>query len=231
MRRSAILEQTNGRPGVVPRALGLIDTMEVLSTGWADGLLGFTVFCWAVAVVTMMNFADSQTNLSRRATGYAADGNGESASNFVFVGIMTAIPFMMANDIAHTCSCCDQLMDTINDVGIRRGENCYARVAWLESRLKQLHNSQGLGFKVAGTVLDQRFLKGAAVALGSGLTTLISTLLALSETSAGAAVGANITSCALSAQEATSIRAARRRPRRSSRPWPRATPRAPTTSP
>jgi len=132
MRRSAILEQTNGRPGVVPRALGLIDTMEVLSTGWADGLLGFTVFCWAVAVVTMMNFADSQTNLSRRATGYAADGNGESASNFVFVGIMTAIPFMMANDIAHTCSCCDQLMDTINDVGIKHGETCFASVAWLE---------------------------------------------------------------------------------------------------
>jgi len=34
-------------------------------------------------------------------------------------------------------------MDAINDAGIKHGETCYARVGWLESRLKQLRNSQG----------------------------------------------------------------------------------------
>ena len=206
--------------------------MATLSHGWGVGLMGFTLFCWGLALGGFCDYINHPLNDARIAVG--ATGNDEPRDPNSFptgVIVWKMVPFLLANDVAFTSSCCDQLMDTINDVGIRRGENCYARVAWLESRLKQLHNSQGLGFKVAGTVLDQRFLKGAAVALGSGLTTLISTLLALSETSAGAAVGANITSCALSAQEATSIRAARRRPRRSSRPWPRATPRAPTTSP
>jgi len=129
---------------------------------------------------------------------------------------LIATPFLMANDVAQTSSMCDKLMYTINDVGIKHGDACFARVAWLETRLKQLNHGQGaqqlrfcaccclaldltllvpagLGFKVAGAVLDQRLLKTVALALGGGLTTLITTLLALDDTPAAAA-GSNISS-------------------------------------
>lgn len=51
----------------------------------------------------------------------------------------------------------------------------------VEQSLKNLHFGQGLGFQVAGVVVDRKTLTNVAMALFGGLTTLISVLLALSE--------------------------------------------------
>jgi len=83
-------------------------------------------------------------------------------------------------DVALTSSKCDELMDKLTDVGIKYGEKQHVRVDWLETRLRRPHHSQGLGFVIFGMVLDRRSLGKLAFAIGSGLGTVITWVLALS---------------------------------------------------
>ena len=99
--------------------------------------------------------------------------------HFVMLVLLLPQPLLLAISVARTCSLCGDLMDSLNQVAIKYGESCHARVDFLETRLKQLNNGQGLGFVFAGFLLDLRTLKGIAMTLAGGLTTLITTLLAL----------------------------------------------------
>ena len=95
-----------------------------------------------------------------------------------------AAPLLIANDVAQTSSKCDELMmmmmSKLNDLGIKHGEKHHGRIDWLETRLRRLHHSQGLGFVIFGMVLDRRSLGKLAFAVGSGLITVITWALALS---------------------------------------------------
>jgi len=163
---------------VVEPALKLIDTFDTLSRGWGLGLLGGTILCWAMALGQFIQLLDKPTSDAK-----LADGQPPPA-NIPLITILSMVPFWMASDITQTSSLCDQLVDTINDAGIRYREPCYTRIAWLESRLTQLNRGQGLGFKVAGTVIDQRLLNIMAVSLAGGLSTVLTTLFALTDESA-----------------------------------------------
>jgi len=111
--------------------------------GWRLGILGVTTLCWSMSLAIFIQFLDKPTHAARVAAGL-------SVPPFVpLIGINAFMPFWVASDIAQTSSLCDELMDTINDAGIRYGDTSYARIAWLESRLKQLNRGQGLGFKIA----------------------------------------------------------------------------------
>lgn len=131
------------RATVVEPALKLIDTFDTLSRGWGLGLLGGTILCWAMALGQFIQLLDKPTSDAK-----LADGQPPPA-NIPLITILSMVPFWMASDITQTSSLCDQLVDTINDAGIRYREPCYTRIAWLESRLTQLNRGQGLGFKIA----------------------------------------------------------------------------------
>ena len=77
------------------------------------------------------------------------------------------------------------------------GEGCHARIDWLETRLRRLHNSQGLGFVIFGLVLDQRVLRTLAAAIGGGLITAVTWVLALSNETVLVTTGA----CALGKEQ------------------------------
>ena len=72
-------------------------------------------------------------------------------------------------------------MDALNDVRIKHKKAAHLQIEWLETALSRLHHGQGLGFQVGGTVVDRRTLRNAVVAIGGGLTTIVTTLLALSD--------------------------------------------------
>ena len=72
-------------------------------------------------------------------------------------------------------------------------------------RVTRQNKGQGLGFKVAGKVVDKPYLAKVAGQLYGGLATVVTTLLALAATSPTPAVG--VSECALSAAQAGSIRA------------------------
>ena len=73
-------------------------------------------------------------------------------------------------------------------------------------RVRRQNKGQGLGFKVAGKVVDKPYLAKVAGQLFGGLVTVVTALLALAATSAAPAAG--VSECALSAAQAGSIRAA-----------------------
>ena len=78
-------------------------------------------------------------------------------------------------------------------------------MCWLEICLKNLNRGQGLGFTVQGVVVDKRTLKNIALAIGGGLTTLVTTLLALSEDAEMPSASSGV--CGLSESENEAIRA------------------------
>ena len=163
---------------LVADALELDEVMGQLSAGWGMGLAGFTtlMFGWFGAMFCM--FINKPYFAAIAATGADSVLRQEL---IVFMMVFTSCaPLLIANDVAQTSSCCDLLLSKLNDLGIKHGEGCHARIDWLETRLRRLHNSQGLGFLIFGLVLDQRVLRALAVGLGGGLITAITWVLALS---------------------------------------------------
>ena len=140
--------------------------------------------------------------------------------------IFTPMLFLMALDLASTSSKADALLDTFNHAGIKHGPNSYQHIAWLGSSLRQLNRDQGkklsptclpapraltddracsagLGLKLLGSVVDKKSIRNAGIAVCGGATTLVTTMLALSEDSQPSAA---TTACSLSAAEAAALR-------------------------
>jgi len=183
---------------VAKPVLALEQTMTLLTSGWATGMIGMITVLWAFTVANLAQLFNVPVldALDRM------DGN-DPGTNFglsVRVIIVTApMPIMMAVDLTKTSSRCDELKDCINQSGIRHGPTCFHNLAWLETRLRQMNNDQGLGFKVGGMVLDKKKLAVIAISLGSGLVTLITYMIALQDTPA-VAVGGNATCAPTAAQ-------------------------------
>ena len=120
---------------------------------------------------------------------------------------LALLPFPIAWDIAGTSSCCDELMAELNKARIKHGEEVHLKIHCLETALKQLvrpspprcrlpasttplpsstacagcwqNRGQGLGFAVAGTVINRRSLMAGAVKLSGALSVVVTSLLAL----------------------------------------------------
>ena len=161
-------------------ALALNGAMARLSRGWSTGLVGLTAtsaFMFTSALIIFVNKPKNHT--------------GAAVSMFILAGF----PLLLWNDVTQTSSWCDKLMVKLNDSGIKFGEKCRVLIDWLETRLRRLHQSQGLGLVKFGMVLDQRVLDALAVAIGGALITIITWVLALSDNTA--VLGAGTEACAL----------------------------------
>ena len=109
-------------------ALALRGKFELLSRGWAGGLAGLGGFCWLLA-------------LGAFALALRAVGQHMVAARVQFMAIAAGaalLPFPLAWDIAHTSSFCDLLVDELNEVRIRHGVACDAKITHLEVALGNL---------------------------------------------------------------------------------------------
>ena len=75
-------------------------------------------------------------------------------------------------------------MNVLNDMAYRRGLECHAEVEWLKRRLQGLNYGQSLGISIWSVVIDRKTLATIAIAISSGIVTVVTALLALSEDTA-----------------------------------------------
>jgi len=52
--------------------------------------------------------------------------------------LFTALPLLMAKDVAHTSTYCDLVIDELNEARAKHGPESHLKIQWLESTLKQL---------------------------------------------------------------------------------------------
>ena len=114
---------------------------------------------------------------------------------------------LVALDLASCSTKVDELLDVLNNAGVKHGPKSYLHLAWLESRLRQMSNDQGLGFQVMGVVVDKKTIKRAFIAMGAGLFTIATTLVALNDDAVIAGSGAS-SACLLSVTQVATFKAA-----------------------
>ena len=163
---------------LVDESLALDSIMAQLSHGWSLGLAGISVMIGSVALSSLASLVNQPYHDARIASN--SEVGHTKTGNILLMVLWFVAPLVIAGDVAQTSSCCDQLMDKLNYLGIKHGEKHHGRIDWLETRLRRLHHSQGLGFVIFGMVLDRRSLGKLAFAVGSGLITVITWALALS---------------------------------------------------
>ena len=122
---------------VAEPALGLIDKMKLLSDGWSGGLAGFGGFFWLAALC----WFTIAINVPFCEGFDAAKGSPPGTQRticLVLTAIGTALPFMLALDIAATSTWCDTLMAELNDARANHGPGSHLKIQWLETTLRQL---------------------------------------------------------------------------------------------
>eukprot|EP01045_Picozoa_sp_COSAG04_P012067 COSAG04_NODE_798_length_10234_cov_8.130735_3_plen_492_part_00 len=189
---------------VAKPALRLEQTMDTLSRGWGRGFLGVTCMAWSAAFFAFCQGVN-QPRAAQIAFMRGELNNQSQTMNFVFSGIFALFPLLFLTDVASTSNRCDQLLDELNDLRKKWGPRCNEEITWLETSLMRLNRGQGLGFTITGIVIDRRFLKNLAMAIGGGMTTLITAVVALSEEAPGM-VGARASACAPTAAQVAQVK-------------------------
>jgi hypothetical protein len=175
---------------VVPQVLQLINvTLPALSTGWANGLLWLWAATWVVGLSIFSWFFET----------------GKPQAVF-FSFICFCFPLGLAADVAGTSSDCDSIATSLND---KRSESKLdvatdAKLQILERAIMLQNQGAGIGFVVAGKVLDRTTLKTIFVAMSGFLSTVVPLILALRPKEF--VIGTE--ACALSETQTASVQAA-----------------------
>jgi hypothetical protein len=168
---------------VLPGVLNLVrNTVPRLSEGWADGLLAIWLGLWMTTLGIFAKFLDG---------GNMAD-LGQTVAGACF-------PLVFAADVADASSACDAIGEALN---AKRAANMsyenHSTLEVTESLLRNLNKGQGLGFVVAGKVLDKSTLRSIFAAMTGFLGTAIPLILALKQETTTRVAGD--TQCDISAQ-------------------------------
>ena len=183
-------------------ALDLDRAFKTLSAGWGLGLLGTTLCIWSMALSKLTDALNTPRNVGMAIHIGEGDKNPDEyfVNHLIWMAIITPLPLFLAHDVASTSSCADRLMDTLNEARMEHGKEADVAITWLERSLSNLNHGQGLGFTVGGAVLDRKTLRTLGITLAGGITTLITALLTLADTEAGAVYqDESAANCALSA--------------------------------
>jgi hypothetical protein len=174
---------------VVPELLTLIKkTLPALSKGWADGLLAISAGCWLYGLSTFTAFIDDRSALILCLTVFFA-----------------CLPLFLAWDVASASSDCNTIKKTLND---KRAASKYdldvdAKLTVMETHLANLSSGAGLGFIVAGKVVDKTTIKTIFVQMFVLLSTVVPLILALQPK----AIVAGTNTCAATAAQTALVRA------------------------
>jgi hypothetical protein len=167
---------------VVSSALGLIDSMAILSDGWSSGVLGLG------GMMGLSAFALFSTAINKE----YCDGldstfdhpPGQNRNFFLSSAVCLAfLPLGLALDLATTSSHCNLLMERLNAARIKHGQAHNERISWLCVSLEKLNCTQGLGFMLGHKVIDRTTLVNAAVQLAGVFSSISAILLAMAEPS------------------------------------------------
>lgn len=165
---------------VAKPALKLEETLEILSRGWGQGFLGVILMVWSGAFHAFCQGVN-KPRVAQIAYMRGETSNQSMYLNFIFSTLLSVLPLLFLTDVASTSNRCDHLLDELNNLRKIWGPECNEEITWLETSLMRLNRGQGLGFTISGVVIDRRFLKNLAMAIGGGMTTLITAVIALSE--------------------------------------------------
>jgi hypothetical protein len=174
---------------ILPAVTHLIqNTLPELSRGFGDGVLAFVATMVIFALSAFSSFLDT-----------------EQFSTLFRCFVLLCSPLVVSLDVAGASSDCDSIRVVLNSMSIssiKIEED--AKIQLLERALTLSNRGQGLGFVVAGVVVDRRTLGRIFVAVVGALGTIGPVILALKPP----AVEYGSQECALTAQETLSIRAA-----------------------
>ena len=152
------------------------ETMPVLSRGWDGGAAAVCVACSTMALRQFVG-ALQQEDQTAMATGILQGG------------LSACLPVGLLWDLADTSSECDLLVKDLNDKRLSetstrtttlsrtRSDTAHLAIVKLETMLGQLNKNQGLGFVLAGIVIDKRYLCSLLIKIGALATTILTTLL------------------------------------------------------
>ena len=116
--------------------------MELLSDGWSGGLAAFGTQLWLIALANFTMAINAPFCAGFDAIFWApllGLPRGFSLIFFiVLTAVFTAMPLLMAKDVAHTSTYCDLVMDELNEARAKHGPEGHLKIQWLESTLKQL---------------------------------------------------------------------------------------------
>ena len=106
-------------------------------------MLGFIGFCWGLTVAVFLGIVNQPfcAGLDENMFGGLLP-DGISRALFLSLMVFFAfLPVLATIDVATTSSCCDLLMDEINQARQRHGPEANDVITWLESSLEKLVRS------------------------------------------------------------------------------------------
>jgi hypothetical protein len=116
----------------VSTALVLVDKLESLSDGWADGLAGLTGTSGCFALSFLLKSLDNPwLNGTDEAIGWTP--GTQRYLMLLYTAIFGALPFLIAMELAVTSSYCDILMNELNEARKRYGASSHLKLQWLET--------------------------------------------------------------------------------------------------
>lgn len=151
---------------VAPLVTSLItETLPILSTGWGDGLAVGFVISWLTALGCFSYYLCYK-----------------SVSMLFYTVAMLLLPILLALDVAGASAACVSLQNALNS---KRTDNItpetHVSIWRLETALERCNAKQGLGFVVAGKVIDTATLKTMFFTILSLATTVGPILFALNQ--------------------------------------------------
>ena len=140
------------------------EIMPAVSNGWGTMTIIFIITYWLVGFGQFVSWL-----------------RYSSWFNAVFTILIFAFSLLVFWPLAVTSSNCDRLMIAFNKrrlahVGDR---DAHHKILEVEIALRRLNLDQGLGFVIAGTVVDQRKIKQLFLAVGTSLSPVFATVMAL----------------------------------------------------
>ena len=149
--------------------------------------------CWTFSVGAFAHFIDTLDT---------AEGPGRFGP-LVLCFFSGCVPLLLAMDVAGASSDCDLIVASLNAKRVSLIAESDDKIRRLETALDRLNAKQGLGFVVAGRVLDKKTLRTIFVGMAGFIGTVGPVVLALRpETHASGDAAA----CAPSETEAAVIR-------------------------
>ena len=199
-------------PAICAPAIALHrSTMSDLSRGWGKTVVVYCVCC-LLGTVGVFSLAISPHLLQ---TYHAAWFPLALRCGCTCGGLMfTTLPIFIASGPARVSSACKELMVTLNQCRLdslleSRSQEIHAQITVLEVALSKLNDGQGLGFLVAGIVIDKGKLIFVSRMIGALVVTVGPVLVAWGSTWSTAGSGNIATKqgqmCALSAAQKQAI--------------------------